>query len=171
MRPTEANDKTISARVVADTRGKRHRWRGRVWRYGPLLLWLAFIFFASTDTMSADNTSRIIGPLLRWLFPLITPAQLATAHFTVRKLAHLTEYAILALLAAHAFLLSSRAWLRYHWFAASFAVAAFYALLDEYHQAFVSTRTGTITDSFIDMSGALFALALVSWWRSSPRRR
>jgi len=37
-------------------------WRRRLWRYGPLGLWLAFIFFASTGALSAANTSRIIEP-------------------------------------------------------------------------------------------------------------
>ena len=41
----------------------------RLWRYGPLLLWLVFISFASTSGFSAGNTSQIIRPLLLWLFP------------------------------------------------------------------------------------------------------
>ena len=90
----------------------RHIWRGRLWRYGPLVIWLGFIFFASTGNLSASNTSRIIRPLTLWLFPDITEASLMQVHFVVRKAAHFTEYAILALLAARAFLTSTNETLR-----------------------------------------------------------
>ncbi|MCA1849861.1 MAG: hypothetical protein LC672_02110 [Acidobacteria bacterium] len=51
--------------------------RGRLRRYGPLVLWMALIFFASTGELSATNTSRIVRPLLLWLFPGITEDRLA----------------------------------------------------------------------------------------------
>src|SRR5437762_14140264 len=64
----------------------------------PLLVWLGVIFFGSTDLMSAEHTSRFIVPFLRWLKPDISPETLASIHFIVRKCAHLSEYAVLALL-------------------------------------------------------------------------
>ncbi len=148
--------------------------RGRLWRYGPLVVWMAFIFFASTGNLSASNTSLIVRPLLLWLFPDITEERLQQAHFLVRKTAHLTEYAILALLAARALHTSSQITLRRYWHVAAFALVAVYALLDEYHQSFVQTRTGSIYDSLIDMTGgALALLALAAWrvWRGNPKDR
>jgi VanZ family protein len=133
-------------------------WRARAWRYGPLLVWMLLIFLFSTGGMSASNTSRIIRPVLLWLFPDITEERLALVHFIVRKAAHFTEYAILALLAARAFLGSSREILRRRWFLASLALTVVYALSDEYHQRFVPTRTGSVYDSLIDISGGLTAL-------------
>src|SRR5207302_10580778 len=35
----------------------------------PVLIWLVMIFVGSTDLMSTEHTSRIIGPILRWLHP------------------------------------------------------------------------------------------------------
>ena len=140
--------------------------RGRLWRYGPLVVWMVVIFIASTGSLSASNTSRIIRPLLLWLYPSITEEGLMQAHFLVRKAAHLTEYAILALLAARAFLTSSDARLRRYWYAFAFALVACYALFDEYHQSFVQTRTGTIYDSLIDMTGGALALLLLTEWRA-----
>ena len=64
----------------------------------PVLIWLGFIFIGSTDLMSAEHTSRIIAPLLRWLKPDISPEAIAQVQFFVRKAAHVTEYAILAML-------------------------------------------------------------------------
>jgi VanZ family protein len=45
-----------------------------------------------------------------------------------------------------------------------------YALIDEYHQSFVPSRTGTIYDSLIDMAGGLTALLVVkrrNWFDSA----
>ena len=142
---------------------------GRVWsrvrRYGPLLVWLAFIFFASTGEFSAENTSRIIRPLLLWLFPNISEEQLALAHLFIRKAAHFTEYAILAFLAARALTTSSKDYLRRRWFFISLAIIVLYPLSDEYHQSFVRSRTSSIYDSLIDMSGGLTMLLLYAFWR------
>lgn len=133
-------------------------------RYGPLVLWLAFISFASSDGFSAGNTSRVIEPIVLWLFPHTSHEHLETIHFLTRKLAHLSEYALLGILAARAFSSSPGDRLRRHWFLASFALVALNALLDEYHQSFVPSRTASIYDSFIDMTGGLIALTVI-WWR------
>jgi VanZ family protein len=92
------------------------------------------------------------------LIPDISEERLNLAHFIVRKAAHFSEYAVLALLAARAFLGSSRKKLRRRWFIAALALVIVYSLSDEYHQTFVPTRTGSIYDSLIDMSGGLTAL-------------
>lgn len=160
---------TLNSTRPADS--PRSGWRNRVWRYGPVVLWVGVIFFASTGNMSASNTSRIIRPLLLWLFPDITEASLMQAHFFVRKAAHFTEYAVLALLAARALLTSSEDRLRRRWHVAAFALVAACAVLDEYHQSFLTSRTGTIYDSLIDMSGGAAALALLFFWRSHRDRR
>ena len=131
-------------------------------RYAPLIAWLAFISFASSDSFSAGNTSRIIGPLVLWLFPNTTPEGLAVVHAVTRKLARLTEYAILGFLAARAFRTSPRLAIRRRWFLISLGLIVAYALLDEYHQSFVPTRSASIFDSFIDMTGGLIALVIVS---------
>jgi len=124
-------------------------------RYLPLVIWLAFISFASSDNFNASNTSRIIGPLVLWLFPNTSAETLATIHFITRKIAHFTEYAILGFLAARAF----RPYRR--WFLISAVLIIVYALLDEYHQSYVPSRTASIFDSFIDMAGGLTALMIV----------
>ena len=148
---------------------RRPEWRGRLWRYGPVVAWACFVLFASSSNFSASNTSRIIRPLLIWLFPDISEAALAQAHFLVRKAAHFTEYALLALLAARAFRTSSRAALARHWWLAAFALVASVALVDEYHQSHVPTRTGTIYDSLLDMAGGATALACASLWLAARR--
>ena len=146
-------------------------WRGRLWRYGPLLLWMALIFFFSTGELSASNTSRIVRPLILWLFPGTSEETLDLVHFFVRKAAHFTEYAILALLAARVFLSSSQTPLRRRWFMCALLLVVLYALSDEFHQTFVPSRTGSIYDSLIDMTGGLTALLLLMLWSKRKARK
>jgi VanZ family protein len=132
--------------------------RERVWRYAPLIICLVLISFASSNEFSADNTSRVVRPLLLWLFPNITEERIRLAHFLVRKAGHITEYAVLGWLAARAFAGSSREFLRQRWLIAGLALVVLHALLDEYHQSFVPSRTGSIHDSGIDIVGGLIGL-------------
>jgi VanZ family protein len=132
----------------------------RLWRYGPLLLWMLFISFASTSEFSAANTSQLIRPLLLWFFPNLSEARLAAVHFLTRKAAHFTEYAVLAFLARRAFITSSHAFIQRHWFQLGLILVVIYALLDELHQRFEPTRTGSIYDSAIDVAGGLTVLLI-----------
>lgn len=139
-------------------------------RYLPLVAWLIFISYASSDSFNAGNTSRIIGPLVLWLFPNTTPETLLVIHVITRKAAHFTEYAILAFLAARAFRTSPRSALANRWFIAALALIVAYALLDEYHQSFVPSRTASIYDSMVDIAGGLTALLILRYRHNRARR-
>jgi VanZ family protein len=130
-------------------------------RYLPLMAWLAFISYASSGDFSAGNTSRIIGPLVLWLFPRTSPETLAVIHFITRKIAHFAEFAILGFLAARAFRTSPRAAIASRWFLICVTLIVVYALVDEYRQSFVPSRTASVWDSFIDMAGGLTALVII----------
>ena len=121
---------------------------------------MGFISFASSGSFSAGNTSRIIGPLVLWLFPDTSPETLLVIHMVTRKVAHLTEYALLGFLAARAFRGSPRHTLQRRWFLVSLVLIIVYALIDEYHQSFEPSRTASIYDSLIDMVGGLTALII-----------
>jgi VanZ family protein len=127
----------------------------------PLLVWLGVIFLDSTDLMSTAHTSRFIVPFLRWLKPDISLETLASIHFIIRKCAHLSEYAILALLLLHALISmtnlkpSARILYASVW-AACFLVAA----TDEFHQAFVVSRSASAKDVMIDSVGAILGLLI-----------
>jgi VanZ family protein len=133
----------------------------------PVIAWIIFIFIGSTDLMSAAHTSRFIGPFLRWFAPDVSDATIAAVQLVVRKCAHLTEYAILAALIYRAMRHQSERLL----FAGSiaFASSAAVAALDEYHQSFVSSRTGTPWDVLIDCTGAL--IGLLSYSRVTRNRK
>ena len=70
----------------------------RVW----VAVWMGVIFLFSTDTFSGSQTSRFIGPILKWFAPDITKDSIASVQLVMRKIAHLFEYAILSMLICRA---------------------------------------------------------------------
>jgi VanZ family protein len=142
--------------------------RRRLGRYGPLVLWILFISFASSSEFSAGNTSQIVRPILLWLFPNLSESRLAAVHFLTRKAAHFTEYAVLAFLARRAFISSSREFLQRYWFQLGLLLVVIYGLLDEFHQSFVPSRTASIYDSMIDIAGGLTVLLIFKFFGRKP---
>ncbi len=132
---------------------------------------MALIFIASMDTMSASKTSRIIGPILRWFNPEITQETISFIQFLVRKGAHLTVYAVLAVLLLRA-LGRSRNVTGWSWCLARWAwvIASVYAVTDEFHQTFVDSRMGSPVDVLIDSTGAALGL-WVYWWIGRWRKK
>jgi len=129
----------------------------RAWLW--VVAWIAVVQIFASGSFSASETSRFIGPLLRWLFPNADAESVATAHFAIRKAGHLVEYAILALLTLRALRSSfdrPLAWLA----AASLVLALVVAVVDESRQAAAANRTGALSDVALDIAGAASALAL-----------
>ena len=124
--------------------------------WAPLLLWIGTMFFFSTDVFSSSQTSRIIIPILTFFFPGLSPDQLDLWHGVIRKLAHITEYFILALLTYRSVRYDetdpAQAKLR----TMTFIVLA--ASLDEIHQRFTAFRTPSPVDVGYDCLGAVWAL-------------
>ena len=144
--------------------------RGFVKHYLPLILWMGLISFASSASFSASNTSTFIGPLLSWLFPNASLETLTFIHFLIRKLGHFLEYAVLGVLSARAFDGSALAGTRNRWLLVSGILVAGYALLDEYHQSFVPSRSASVMDSLVDMAGGFTALLIIRRRRLKARR-
>ena len=131
---------------------------------------MGVIFVLSSSLGGADHTSRFLGPLLRWLMPHAAPETLAQAHFLIRKAGHLTEYAVLALLALRAVRRSMQPTVSgWSWKAAGLAllISATYAATDEFHQSLVPNRTASPGDVLIDSSGAFVALMMAALWRKT----
>jgi VanZ family protein len=122
---------------------------------------MALIFIGSTDMLSAEHTSRFLVPFLRWLNPEINWATLTFLQTIIRKLGHVTEYAILAALLWRA-LRGGTAWKPKVWilFAAVWTACAIFAASDEFHQSFVPSRTSSFRDVTIDVCGALVGLTI-----------
>jgi VanZ family protein len=127
----------------------------------PVFIWLGVIFAGSTAIFSTEQTSRYLVPFLRWLDPQISISTIGTIHLALRKLAHLGEYAVLAVLLWRA--LRSGATLHPRLsmlFIGVWLACAIFAVSDEFHQSFVASRSASPLDVMIDISGATVALAI-----------
>lgn len=87
--------------------------------------------------------------------------------FVLRKLGHMIEYAILALLLSRA--LHAQGLLPQRSRRSAAFLALLYAMLDEYHQTFVPGREGSLRDVLIDALGV--GLVLYSPLRGKARER
>lgn len=100
----------------------------------------------------------LLAEVLRFLHIEVSPSTFDSLHFLVRKLAHLTEYAVLAFLLYRSLRGSRpRVW-ELRTAAWSVLVAGLYSLTDELHQRFVPGRGGSLVDCGIDTAGAILAM-------------
>ena len=134
------------------------RWLARWW---PALAWAVVISLFSTGTFTSENTSRIIIPLLHWLFPAAPEATLRFMHHIIRKCGHFTEYFVLSLLILQG-IRAGRHGTRLAWAAVAILLVAGYAALDEFHQSFVPGRTPAVSDVLLDTSGGITAQAVAA---------
>ncbi|MFT3943452.1 MAG: VanZ family protein [Ancrocorticia sp.] len=154
-------------------------------RWGAVVVWMAVIFFFSHQV--GEDSGGLSDSIVAWLHSLgihISPEMLG---FLVRKAAHMTEYAVLAILLFVALRgsreqrfvearISRSQRLRKRGeergnqaLISAFVIAVIYAATDEFHQLFIPGRTGTPKDVLIDSAGAAIGLALawlVSRWRN-----
>lgn len=136
-------------------------WRRRAIRYAPLFFWIAVILYLGSAQGAMSETSRFIGPLLRFLFPDAAPETLAVFHGYIRKFAHLFEYGVLAAIALLAFSGSDVKALRRHRYGAAMAVVLIVAAIDETSQSTLASRTGTPWDVGLDALGGAIVLSFL----------
>ena len=139
------------------------RWLAWLWAWWPAIAWAAMIFTMSTDTFSAEHTSRILEPVLRWLIPSLSAPQFEVIHYFIRKSAHFSEYFVFFLLLYRAVRAGRRGW-RWSWGITALLIAAAYSAADEFHQSFVPSRGSSAYDSLLDTTGAFVALIAIWLW-------
>jgi len=137
-------------------------------RYALAVIWLGVALFLGSAYFATTNTAPFILPLLKKLAPGASNAQLHATHIVLRKLTHVAEYALLALLWFWAIAARAGRPVRATWIALLVCLAC--ALADEAHQAFIPSRTGSLRDVVIDASGAAAAL-LIARGRPTSRAR
>jgi VanZ family protein len=131
-----------------------------------LKYWLPAIFVAilisvfSSHFFSSEQTARVIMPILRWLFPLASHRALHLTHVAIRKLAHVTEFAVFSIAVFHGVRGRCSGW-RLDWALYTLLIAVAYAGLDEWHQSFVPLREARVRDVVIDATGAVLAQVVV----------
>jgi VanZ family protein len=126
----------------------------------PAICVAVLISTFSTHYFSSEETSKILTPILHWIFPTASLHTLGRMHTVIRKLAHVTEFGAFSIAVFHGVRGERHGW-RWQWALVTLIVAVSYAGLDEWHQSFVPMREARVRDVLIDSTGALLAQALV----------
>jgi hypothetical protein len=121
---------------------------------------MGLIALGSSSLLSGDRTGGWILAPLGQVAPWASPATLAAIHFGLRKLGHVVEYGILAILWHRA--LGPSPITR----PAAFIIAVAYGGLDELWQGLLPSRTPAASDVAVDAAGALLGLA--AWTGHGP---
>lgn len=124
-----------------------------------LILWLIVITIEST-TLSSAETSRFLYPVLHFLFG-IDWVTFQPWHHLLRKCGHVFGYALLSILLFRAWRASlpsiTGAKWSLRWTTIAILGTAFVASLDEWHQSYIPSRTGTYKDVILDTCAGIAA--------------
>lgn len=118
-----------------------------------LIVWMFIIFIFSNQPHSGSVTHDMVEQIL----PNIKYDSLINIiNFTIRKLAHLSEYFILTLLTISL----SKEYIKKEKIILLISIifCFIFALTDEYHQSLVPGRTGVFTDVIIDTIGGILSI-------------
>jgi VanZ family protein len=131
-----------------------------------LLVWIFAIFLFSTDSFSSGETSRVIVPALKFLFPALSPEHLQVSHLICRKAGHILEYFVPGVPAWRATAATPALWIRPELLTVGLVLVV--ALSDEFHQSFVPSRTSALGDVGYDFFGGVMGLLLMLRLRNEP---
>jgi VanZ family protein len=125
----------------------------------PPIAWMAFIF-PTNNFLTFSSTSRIIVPIIKWLFPHASQNTIETLHMIIRKCGHFFEYGFLAYLLFRGIRRGNKG-LNLKWIIYAGLITIGYGTLDEFLQTFISSRTGSFYDWMIDSAGTVFVLSFI----------
>jgi len=119
--------------------------------------------------LSAHNTSRILYPILHFLFGMDLP-HFEHWHFFIRKGGHVVGYAILSILLFRAWratlpAMNNAKW-TLRWTTIAIFGTALVASLDEWHQSYIPSRTGKWQDVVLDTCAGVAAQIILFFGRS-----
>ena len=138
------------------------------------ILWLIVIAIESTTYLSSHNTSRFLYPLLHFLFGM-NHARFEHLHFFIRKGGHVFGYGMLCILLFRAWretlpVADGAKW-TLRWAALAVFGTFVVASLDEWHQSYIPSRTGTPWDVLLDTCAGIAAQILVVAYYAWSRQR
>ena len=159
------------------------RWPGSVaWSLAvwlPVAVCLAVIMRESTDSFSSEQTNGPLRHLFEWIFGPVSPEHWDSVHYAMRKTGHFIGYGLTGLAWLRAWLLTWLAPLRLRSIWVWRRVGVILGLLctmitatsDEIHQTYIPSRTGLISDAWIDTAGAVAMMLFVAlFWIRRPRQ-
>lgn len=135
---------------------------------------MCLIFSASTDAGSAEKTNPLVGQIIASIAPkfaaTLSAEQIDRIDWNIRKTAHVTEYALFAILAFRALAYGDPRFRNRNAYG-PILIAALYAATDEYHQSFVPSRGAAASDVFYDVMGSIIGTLLCLWRHSARAQR
>lgn len=140
----------------------------RILLWLAVLVWMGIIFFFSSQTAleSSGQSGILIRTILSWFdssFETLTAAgqelRIEALQHVVRKLAHMSIYAVLGMLCMGA--LYTHRLKKWHRPCFAVAISVLYAMSDEWHQTMVAGRSGELRDVCIDSGGALLGVLFI----------
>ena len=124
---------------------------------------MIFIFIMShTNGNESSNQSNFIVKIVLEFINI----NHETLSFMIRKIAHMSEYAILLLFIYYG--LYKTITYKYQ-LLISLLITFIYACSDEFHQLFIPGRSGQFIDILIDTSGALIMLLIIYLWQKRKK--
>ncbi len=132
----------------------------------PAAVWIGLIAIESTDAFSSRNTGIALYTLLSRLFAHLSFHAFLLFNHVVRKTGHFVGYGTLSVLMLRGW----RATLDrdnsqlgrtaiFSWLG-----TVFVATMDEWHQSYIPSRTGTWKDVVLDSFAGLVFLLIAYWW-------
>jgi VanZ family protein len=118
-----------------------------------LFVWIVVIFVLSTDYFSSARTAPFVAQFVSKIFPALSAVNPATIELLTRKLAHWIEYFILAVLFMQVFSSTSAERTPKGQTTWGLTLGMICAVMDEFHQSFVSSRTASSRDVLINAIG------------------
>ena len=137
----------------------------------PAVVWVGIIAIESTDYLSSEHTGNALYWLLKRVFAQINLYDFLVWHHYLRKTGHVVGYGILCLLLLRGLRATLNVSPRFILITAALAWlgTAFVAALDEWHQTFIPSRTGTMRDVILDsIAGLAFLVVAQIWFRRRP---
>ncbi len=136
----------------------------------PAVVWMGLIALESTDSFSSENTGKVLYTVLTRLFGQINLYDFLMFHHYLRKTGHVVGYGMLSLLLLRGWraTLGRLPALLLRAVLLSWLGTALVAALDEWHQSYIPSRTGTIWDVALDtVAGVAFLVVAYFWLRRS----
>jgi VanZ family protein len=136
----------------------------------PAVVWIGLIAFESTDFFSAENTGSVLYTILTRLFGHIDLYDFLVFHHFLRKAGHVVGYGMLSLLLLRgwrATLGRDRA-LLLRAALLSWLGTVCVAAMDEWHQSFIPSRTGSVWDVALDTVAGVAFLVVAYFWLRRP---
>ncbi|MFI3200662.1 MAG: VanZ family protein [Eubacteriales bacterium] len=131
------------------------------WIPAIIIMMIIFYFSHAPATVSSQTseavTSSVLDYFQRWFgVSPFTNALAVGMESVIRKLAHVIEYAMLAMTFYYAYYSEGRS--RKRMIGVTFICSVAYAISDEVHQLFIPGRAGQVIDVLIDTCGVVLGI-------------